>query len=153
MVSANAGEVLPAMWLEGFRAGLGQQGGLWPARMRGQNLANFMDGNTGDFARQLCRGGCGEEELVVFSAVEDLIGCREGDEGQSSGVELGGDAGLSAEVGEVGGEAVAQVDGGGGHRIAREPKALSYAWRGKKMPVEKRLEARWNWRKRRRLLA
>ena len=47
----------------------------------------------------------GEEEFVVFSAVENLSGRRGGGEGQGGGVELGGDAGFCAEMGEIGGEA------------------------------------------------
>jgi hypothetical protein len=50
--------------------------------------------------------------------------------GRASGVDLGGYAGFFAEVGEVGGEAVAEVDGGGGQAVADQPEALGDAGLG-----------------------
>ncbi len=114
---------------------------------RGQNPANLRDVNAFDARGDAGGGRRGEEQLVVFSAVENLSGCRGRGEGQGGSVKLRGDAGFGAEMGEIGGEAVAQVDGGSGQTVAREPKALREARRGKKMPVEQRLEARRNGRK------
>jgi len=71
--------------------------------------------------------GCGKEQFVVFAAMEGLgegCGCVDGQQGR---IDLGGDAGLLAEMSEVGGEAVAQVEGGGGHAVALEPEALTDA--------------------------
>jgi hypothetical protein len=88
------------------------------------------DGNAGDFAGDAGGGwGC-EEEFVVFSAVEGLgKGCG-GVDGEGGGLDLGGYTGLFAEVDEVGGEAVTEVDGGGGQAVADEPEALGDAGLG-----------------------
>ena len=45
---------------------------------------------------------------------------RQGMNWQCVAQHLGADAGLAAEVGEVGGEAVAEVDGGGGQTAAKQ---------------------------------
>ena len=50
-----------------------------------------------------------------------------GVDGQGGLVEFGGDSGGLADVGEIGGEAVAEVDGGGGQGMLGEPEALSDA--------------------------
>ena len=81
------------------------------------NAADSDDGNAGDLARNAGLGGGGKEEFVVFSAMEGLShGCARM-VGKQSGIDLGGYSGLLAEVGEVGGEAVAEVDGGGGQTV------------------------------------
>ena len=56
--------------------------------------------------------------------MEGLVQCGGGMEGETDGIELGGDAGFLAEMGEIGGEAVAQIDGGGGKAAALEIKSL-----------------------------
>ncbi len=95
----------------------------------------------------------GEEQFVVFAAVESLgEGCGRVN-GQGGRIDFGGDAGLLAQVGEIGGEAVAEVDGGGGHGVARQPQTLSDAGLREKVRGEQRLEAGGNARKRRRFAA
>ena len=77
-------------------------------------------------ARHLYRLRRGEQQLVVFTAVEREIDRllragpqRQRMDGQRSEPQLRADAGLVAEVGEVGGEPIAQVDGRGGEAVAR----------------------------------
>jgi hypothetical protein len=94
---------------------------------RAVKCADAGDGDSGDAAgdASLCRGG--EEEFVVFSSVEcggeGLFGREllcEGVEGDGRGVELCAEVGGFAEVSEVGGEAVAEVDGGVGETATEE---------------------------------
>ena len=94
------------------------------------------DRYAGDAARQAGGRRGGEEQFVVFAAVEGLRqGCGRVD-GQGGCIDFGGYAGLLAEVGEIGGEAVAEVDGGGGQRAAREPETLSDAGLGEEVRRE-----------------
>jgi hypothetical protein len=79
-----------------------------------EDAAYACDGDVGDGARNFGGGGGGEEQLVVFAAVEEggdlgavVEGCGEGVERERGEVEFGGNVGGGAEVGEVGGEAVA----------------------------------------------
>src|SRR5215475_10644756 len=88
--------------------------------LRPQERTDAGDGDSGDAARDACYGGRGEEELVVFASVDRGIeGLFAGEsvgelvEGQRARVDLGAHSGGFAEVGEVGGEAVADVDGSG----------------------------------------
>ena len=93
-----------------------------------EDAADSGDGDAGDGAGQACADGRCEEQFVVFAAVESLgEGCCRVD-GQQGRIDLGGDVGLLAEMSKVGGEAVAQVEGGGGHAAALEPEALPDAW-------------------------
>jgi len=94
---------------------------------RFEDAADARDGDAGYGARNSCRGCGGEEELVVFAAVKKrgdlgaVVECGgEGVEGECGEVELGGDVGGGAEVSEVGGQAVAEVDAGGGKATAQE---------------------------------
>jgi hypothetical protein len=48
-------------------------------------------------------------------------------DGQQRGIDLGNYARLEAEMGKIGGEAVADVDGGGGQAVPDEPKTLTNA--------------------------
>lgn len=84
-------------------------------RLAGAEFRDAADGgdlDAGDFAGKAGCGRGGEEEFVVFAAVDGLgQGCG-GVDGQGGSGYLGGYAGLGAEVSEVGGEAVAKVDSG-----------------------------------------
>jgi len=77
--------------------------------------------DAGDAPRDAGFGAGCEEELVVFTAVEGRMESggeceRTGEwmQRQCGGVDAGGEAGLFAEVGEIGGEAVGEVDAGCG---------------------------------------
>ena len=73
------------------------------------------------------RGGRGEQQFVVLAAMEGLVqGCARM-ERQGGRVHFGGNPRLLAKVGEVGGETVAQVEGGGGQAAALEPETLGNA--------------------------
>ena len=98
---------------------------------------DVVDG-TGDFSG---RGG-GEEKLVVFTPVEESIDLGsvielggEGMEGKRGKVEFGGDIGGRAEVSEIGGEAVAEINAGGREAAAKEGLADGEARLGEEMRV------------------
>jgi hypothetical protein len=56
---------------------------------------------------------------------------------EQGGIDLGGDVGFLAEVGQVGGKAVAEVDGGGGQVTALQPEPLGDARLGVEVRGEK----------------
>jgi hypothetical protein len=116
--------VLPALGVEGLGALGGEEryGGLAGAECR--DAADPGYGNAGDLARQAGGRRGSKEEFVVFSAMEGLGQACARKDGKQSGIHLGGYSGLPAEVSEVGGEAVAEVDGGGGQIVSDEPEAL-----------------------------
>ena len=62
--------------------------------------------------------GCGSRATRLRGA--GLL--RQGMNRQRGGGYLGADAGLAAEVGEIGGEAVAEVDAGGGKTTPQQSK-------------------------------
>ena len=68
-------------------------------------------GDARENLRVLARGE-GEEELVVFAAVERVVERGTGE--NRRGRDRGGDAGFGAEAGEIEREAVAEVHGGCG---------------------------------------
>jgi hypothetical protein len=116
--------------LKGLCALLSEQRNCGLAGAGLHDAADSGDGNPGDLSGQAGRGRGSEEEFVVFPAVEGLgEGCG-GMDGDQSRIDLGGYTGLLAEVGQVGGEAVAQVDGGGSGAVLHKPKALPDAGLG-----------------------
>ena len=133
--------MLPALRFEGLRALLRKQedAGLGGAA-RG-HAADAGERDTGDAAREARGGRRGEEQFVVFAAVQGLVERSSGSDGQGGGLDFGGEAGLFAEVHEVGGEAVANIDGGGGGAAALEPEALEpEALRNARLRIEVRGE-------------
>src|SRR5664280_3282280 len=83
---------------------------LFPA----QNLANTGDGNSGDLLRNAALGTGREEQLIFVAAMQrqrQSILATGG--GQSFGVNDSASATLFADVPQVGGESVADVDHGG----------------------------------------
>ena len=122
--------MFPTLRFEGARPLCGEQRNASPAWAGFGDTADISDGDTGDFARKAhCRRG-GEEQFVVFSAMEGLFEGRAGMDGKQSGIDLGGYAGLFADVGKIGGEAVAEVYRGAGCAVTYEPLALSHAGLG-----------------------
>src|SRR5260370_42362625 len=124
----SAGEVLPTAGFErGARAaGCGKCHKRMPWAAAGE-AADACDGYSGDGCRHsyCCRRG--EEQLVVLAAVQ----CRfEGGVGaelqgqwmnrEDGLLDFGADVGGSAEMGEVGREAVADVDAGRGQIAPQE---------------------------------
>jgi hypothetical protein len=65
-------------------------------------------------------------------------------DGKESGIDLGGYAGLLAEVGEIGRETVAEIDGGGGEVVALEPEALGDAGLGEEVRGQQGFELLWD---------
>jgi len=61
-------------------------------------------------------------------------------ERQQGGIDLGGHAGLFADVGQVGGETVAEVEGGGGQAAALQLETLRDAGLGVEVRGEESLE-------------
>ena len=122
--------MLPALRFERLGALRGEErhGGLAGAQLC--DAADSGDGDAGDRAGQANLRGGGEQKFVVFSAVEGLgQGCGAVD-GKLSGVDLGGYARLPAEMGQIGGEAVAQVNGGRSGAVADKPESLADAGLG-----------------------
>jgi hypothetical protein len=78
-----------------------------------------------------------KEEFVVFSAVQGLIERCAGVQGEGGCLDLGVYAGFLADVGQVGGKAVAEVDGGGGQVTALQPEPLGDARLGVEVRGEK----------------
>jgi len=137
-------EVLPALGVEGLGALGGEERYGRLAGAESRDAADSGDGDAGDLAGQAGLGGGGKEEFVVFSAMEGLgQGCA-GMDGKQSGIDLGGYSGLLAEVGEVGGEAVAEVDGGGSQTVPDEPEALIDTGLGAKVRSQQGFEVPWD---------
>ena len=136
--------MFPALRLEGTRALRSKQRNVGLAGTPFRDAANSADCNAGYSAGQARCGWGGEEEFVVFSAVEGLgEGCG-GMDGKESGIDLGGYAGLLAEVGEIGRETVAEIDGGGGEVVALEPEALGDAGLGEEVRGQQGFELLWD---------
>ena len=83
-----------------------------------EDATDLGNGDSGNFARQAGRGRNSEKQFVVFSAMEGLLEGRAGVDGEQSDIDFGGYPGFFAEVGKIGGEAVAEVDGGAGQTVA-----------------------------------
>ena len=133
MNARRSGEVFPALRLERLAAFSGTQRNGRTGFGSAKNAADAGDGNSGDGAGDMCAGRGGKEELVIFAAMKGLGQGGGGMEREPGGVDLGGDARFLAEVGEIGGEAVAQVDGGGGKAASLEKEALGEARLGVEM--------------------
>ncbi len=122
---SGAGEVLPAAGGEWGAAtgGVDERDGLSAGER-----ADARDADARNGARKAQGGRSGEEQLVVLATVQgegEWVGSLRGKRmnRQRGGFNLRADAGFAAEVGEVGGEAVAEVDGGGGEAAAQQGKA------------------------------
>ncbi len=124
---------MPAVGVEGLGALRGKEGDCGATGAAREDASDFCNGNASDFLGDA--GGCGrgEEEFIVFTAIEGLgEGCGHV-EGELSGIHFGGYAGFLAKVGKIGGEAVTEIDGGGGQTVALEPEALANAGLGVEM--------------------
>ena len=112
--------------------------------MTAHKASDAGDADSGERARNSRRRRSCEKELVVLSAVEGELegaaGCgpratrlrgvgllHQGMDRQRGGGDLGADAGLAAEVGEIGGEAVAEVDAGGGQTTPQQSQTYRKA--------------------------
>jgi len=128
--------MLPALRFERLCALLREQRNCGLAGTELHDAADSGDGNPGDLSGQAGCGRGSEEEFVVFPAVKGLgEGCG-GMDGDESRIDLGGYTGLLAEVGQVSGEAVAKIDGGGSSAVLQKPKALPDAGLGVKVRRE-----------------
>jgi hypothetical protein len=104
------------------------------SRTSAMKCADAGDGDARDLTRNACVRGCREEELVVLASMEGGVKrlfrrerMRKRVKGDRTGVDLGADARGFAEVSEVGGEAVAEIDGGRGKAAAKKSRAYSKA--------------------------
>jgi len=128
--------MLPTLRLKGLLAFVGDQGDLRPACAAREDAPDGRDGEFGYGTGEAGGVGSGEEEFVIFSAVEGLLnGCAAVD-GKGGGVNFSSDAGLLAEVGQVSGEAVAEVEGSRGESASGEPESLGDARLGIEMGGE-----------------
>jgi hypothetical protein len=106
------------------------------------DFADAGERDAGDGARDGGGERCSEEELVVLAAVKSgverclgSLGAGEWVEWKLCGLDLGGDVGCGAEVGEVGGEAVGEVDAGSCEAAAEDGLAGSEAGLREEMRV------------------
>ena len=113
--------MLPALreQADGF-ALFGNKGDGGGASLCRHHAADGMDGDAAEGFRQAFCGGSGEEELVIVAAVEGLFEGSARAEGNGCSVEFGVEVGFFAEVEQVGGEAVADVNAGRGEFSALE---------------------------------
>ena len=120
--------MLPAARREGLRAIRGEEHNGRAAGAGPQNPADWSDGHAGDTARNACRRRSGEEEFIILAAVKSLLqSCGQGRgavDGQYRRVDLRGDAGRRAEMGEIAREAVTEIDGCRCFGMAQEKKSL-----------------------------
>jgi hypothetical protein len=98
------------------------------------DTTNLGDRHAVDRARNASFTHCREQEFVIFAAMQSLNLRRAASDRQI--VDLRSDSGFFAQMGEIGGEAIAQVDGRGCSAMFLQPQALSEAW----LRVEVRLE-------------
>ena len=116
--------MLPAARREGLRAIRGEERNGRAAGAGPQNPADWSDGHAGDTARHACRRRSGEEEFIIFAAVKSLLQNRSSMDGYDCRVDLRGDAGRRTEMGEIGREAVTEIDGCRCFGMAQEKKSL-----------------------------
>jgi hypothetical protein len=135
------------MCFEWLRALLCDEHNGWPAFARFCDAPDSGDGDTGDGARQAGAGWRGKEQFVILAAMKSLSQSCSQTERQQSRIDFGDYAGLLAEMSQVGGEAVAQVESGCGQAAALKPEALGDAWLGIKVRGKQRFQTLWNaWR-------
>ena len=116
----ESGEMFPSVGFKRELALWGDKGDERASFAGAEDAADACDGDSSDGLRDAGRGWGGEEKLVVLSAVQGLLLGGAGADRQASGIDLGGDGRLGAEMGEVGGEAVAEVDGCRGQTAAKQ---------------------------------
>jgi hypothetical protein len=127
MLKDYSGEVLPAARLKGLRTPAGDERDRCVGPASAKDSPDARDGYSGNCPRNSGRWRCAEEKLIVFSSIESLIERGARMDGNHGGVNLRGDAGFGANVAEVSGDAVAQVDGGGGKAALLEVQPLREA--------------------------
>lgn len=144
------GEMVPAERAELARSAIGHEQDC-PAGGEFTDAGNGNAAEPGRHARQIAPGD-GEQQLVVFSAVERtakpggalirrfgatsskmIVEC----EGKGSSVDHRACTARSAQAGEIGGEAVRNVHGSGGESVGGQPRADGEARFGAKMADEK----------------
>jgi hypothetical protein len=119
MDAQSGDEVLPAGGPQRSRASVRgtkrEEGFAGIARQQGSDPGNR---DPSDSARNSSTWICGEEKFVVFATVQGsvhgLLGIQpagQGMERKSAGVNFGADPGRFAQMSEIRGEAVAQIDG------------------------------------------
>ncbi len=126
-VIEGLGEMLPSARFERLRALWGNQCHRRPACAGSQNAADASHWDAGDGAGQAGGGWSGEEQFVVLASVEGLSQICSQTKRQERRIDLGGHAGFLAEMSQISGEAIAQVEGGGCQAMALQPKSLGNA--------------------------
>ena len=116
--------MLPSSRFQRLRALRCEQGDGRPAFAGFHNAADSGHRDAGNRAGQASDNWGSEEQFVVLAAIERLIQCRSHSNGNERGIDLGGDARLSAQVSQIAGEAVAHVEGGRGQPASLQPKPL-----------------------------
>ena len=133
------GQVLPASVAQRNPEIVGSdQGHLRLIGTLRKHAADRGEGNARDRAGDACAGGSGKEKFVVLTAVQgrfQRVGQEPGQrvDGHGGFRDLGMEAGAGAKVGEISGQAIAKVDGGGRERA--EASALGEPRLGEKVGV------------------
>jgi len=105
--------VFPTLRLKRLGTLRGEERDGWPVAAGLEDAADSCDWNSCDLPWNVRFGRRREEQFVVVSAMKGVVKARAGMDGQQRWVDFGGYAGLLAEMGQIGGEPVAEVDGGG----------------------------------------
>ena len=112
MIIRRLGEVLPALGSEGVGGAVGCSEFYGAGFGDG---ADAGDGDADDLAGDVVPGRRSEEQFVIFSAVKGVAeAVAAGGDWEEGLIDEGADFAFVADVAEVGGEAVAGVDHGGG---------------------------------------
>ena len=104
--------MFPPSRLQWLQTDGGSQKDLWRPWAGADDAPDSGYGNAGYRAWNFDRGAGGEEQFVVFSACEGLVERGARRDGQGGGVNFSCDLRLFADMGQIGGKAIADVESG-----------------------------------------
>lgn len=111
--------MLPALRREWYSFAVREQYGARRVAFRRQDAADASEWDAAESAWHPSAGSGSEKELIVLATVQGVVeGCfraksaRQGMKGQEGGLDLSPDPGSFAEMGEIAGKAVAQIETG-----------------------------------------
>jgi hypothetical protein len=83
-----------------------------PFRPRLHDCADLGGSDSANRARDSGAGASSEKQFVVFAAMKSIFESRAGKNGEKICIDLGGNMRFGAEMVDIGGKAVTDVDGG-----------------------------------------
>src|SRR6266568_8876023 len=104
--------MLPATRQQWLRTFCGNQRDRRAVLARWEDAADARDRYSGNSTRHFHSGGGSEEQFVILASVQGLVKSCGRVEGKGSSIHFGSDARLRADVGQIGRQAVAQIDRG-----------------------------------------